>query len=551
MPWLTQAMPITAPTMVCVVETGSASFVATSSHAPADASAMVMPSISSDGCCAKQSGFAIPFRIVLPTRPPSSTASAISNIAASTVACRMVSALAPTDVPKAMTKASVDATAASQVSDCGSANIESAAWGAFASAKAAQPHAVAASRTEPDGICQAAGVSPAGTSMLASLSPERPVSQSRHVLVHARDADERRNDQFKGSWTSKTMALEGQLTELHLVCLPQTMLVRALCALALALPAALSWEDPTATTSPFAALGCYLASSGDEQALRAALRQLPLLKASLLDEGVCEGSASMLLMAAREGRAGCVGALLSAGADRHLAAATGFRQGQTPLEATRSEAVRRLLRSPAQAAAEAAGAADLVDEQPPPRTAVQAKAHSARVTELGRQVRVAQTKALNRLHLACSRNDLPELRAALAAGADVNGAGPPPGKLSALIIAAQNTAENKDALKKVRTVEALLQAGANPSYQDAGGGHALLYASYDSVVPVVHALLKGGADPLQRAGGGQGPSAAEPGHAENKHVQQLLKLAVQAKKLGTRYGGSSTNPVFDGDKIEL
>jgi len=87
----------------------------------------------------------------------------------------------------------------------------------------------------------------------------------------------------------------------------------------------------------------------------------------------------------------------------------------------------------------------------------------------------SRVAALGRLHVACSKDDLAGVTAALKMGADVNAPGPAKeGKLTALIIASQKH-EKKAAASQVRLViETLLAAGAKTGYQDVGGGHALM-----------------------------------------------------------------------------
>src|SRR5690606_35494901 len=101
-PASTRPKPITAPTMLWVVETGQPHLLARLSQIAAASSAAVIPIANSTGSAATTSWSTMPLRMVSVTWPPTKNAPANSNTAARPTAAPMVSALLPTEVPKAL-----------------------------------------------------------------------------------------------------------------------------------------------------------------------------------------------------------------------------------------------------------------------------------------------------------------------------------------------------------------------------------------------------------------------------------------------------------------
>lgn len=100
-PRATMDMPTTAPTVLCVVDTGKPSLVATRSHSPTASKTHIMPYISTSGSRSYAATSAMPLRMVSVTAPPNSTAPLNSHTAAMATASRSVSAPDPTDVANA------------------------------------------------------------------------------------------------------------------------------------------------------------------------------------------------------------------------------------------------------------------------------------------------------------------------------------------------------------------------------------------------------------------------------------------------------------------
>ncbi len=100
-PMPTVPKPTSAPTMVCVVDTGQPKWLATINQVPAASSAASMPRtrISGDGTTEASM---IPLRMVLVTWPPARKAPENSKIAAMMIALRTVMAPDPTEVPMAL-----------------------------------------------------------------------------------------------------------------------------------------------------------------------------------------------------------------------------------------------------------------------------------------------------------------------------------------------------------------------------------------------------------------------------------------------------------------
>ncbi len=94
--------PTMAPTIECVVETGQPLRLAIKSQVPAASSAESMPNTSSFGSSAISPVSTMPRRIVEVTSPPARTAPRNSKMAATSIACLIVSALDPTDVAIAL-----------------------------------------------------------------------------------------------------------------------------------------------------------------------------------------------------------------------------------------------------------------------------------------------------------------------------------------------------------------------------------------------------------------------------------------------------------------
>ncbi len=90
------------PMMLCVVETGKPSLVATVSHTAAAIIAEMNPyirSLAKTSVTVSKSTTRIPFLTVSVTASPAKKAPANSKIAATITACFSVRALDPTDVP--------------------------------------------------------------------------------------------------------------------------------------------------------------------------------------------------------------------------------------------------------------------------------------------------------------------------------------------------------------------------------------------------------------------------------------------------------------------
>ena len=100
-PLATMDMPTTAPTVLCVVDTGKPSLVAATSHSPTASNTHIMPYISTSGSRSYAVTSAMPLRMVSVTAPPISTAPLNSHTAAMATASRSVSAPDPTDVANA------------------------------------------------------------------------------------------------------------------------------------------------------------------------------------------------------------------------------------------------------------------------------------------------------------------------------------------------------------------------------------------------------------------------------------------------------------------
>ena len=96
------AKPTIAPTIEWVVETGHPLIDATSSHVPAASNAASMPYTNSCGSSCNSSGSIMPLRIVLVTSPPANQAPRNSKTTAIKIACLMVIAFDPTEVPIAL-----------------------------------------------------------------------------------------------------------------------------------------------------------------------------------------------------------------------------------------------------------------------------------------------------------------------------------------------------------------------------------------------------------------------------------------------------------------
>ena len=94
--------PIIAPIIECVVDTGHPSQDAKANHIPAANRDEIIPSTRYSGIAEKYSGSIIPLRMVEVTSPPAKYAPANSKIMAITIACFIVNALEPTDVPIAL-----------------------------------------------------------------------------------------------------------------------------------------------------------------------------------------------------------------------------------------------------------------------------------------------------------------------------------------------------------------------------------------------------------------------------------------------------------------
>src|SRR5690606_18529531 len=98
----TEANPMIAPTMEWVVETGHPRRLAISRQHPAARGADSMPETSRCGVSVMGAGSTMPLRMVAVTSPPARYAPRNSNIMAITIACRMVKAREPTEVPMAL-----------------------------------------------------------------------------------------------------------------------------------------------------------------------------------------------------------------------------------------------------------------------------------------------------------------------------------------------------------------------------------------------------------------------------------------------------------------
>jgi hypothetical protein len=98
-PFVAIAIPTIAPTMLCVVETGSPSREAKISQMAAAERALSIPAMRSPSAPTKHSGSAIPPAIVLATRLPRETAPKNSHIPATIIAFLSVRAPLPTEVP--------------------------------------------------------------------------------------------------------------------------------------------------------------------------------------------------------------------------------------------------------------------------------------------------------------------------------------------------------------------------------------------------------------------------------------------------------------------
>ena len=92
--------PTMPPMMECVVDTGSPSLVAMSSHTAAPNNAAIMMNAKCMASRWMDSKSTMPLLTVSVTSPPANTAPDTSKIAATTSACRIVSVPAPTEVPK-------------------------------------------------------------------------------------------------------------------------------------------------------------------------------------------------------------------------------------------------------------------------------------------------------------------------------------------------------------------------------------------------------------------------------------------------------------------
>jgi hypothetical protein len=94
--------PITAPTMLCVVDTGHPAYVAMFSQSAAAIRQQVIPMAITMGSPPSASISTMPLRMVFVTVPPASMAPPNSKIAATIIAPRRVSAPEPTEVPMAL-----------------------------------------------------------------------------------------------------------------------------------------------------------------------------------------------------------------------------------------------------------------------------------------------------------------------------------------------------------------------------------------------------------------------------------------------------------------
>ena len=98
----TAAKPTMAPTMLCVVDTGQPIKLASISQVPAAKSAESIPNTKRSGLSANTPESTMPLRMVEVTSPPAKYAPANSNTMAIKMACLIVRALEPTEVPIAL-----------------------------------------------------------------------------------------------------------------------------------------------------------------------------------------------------------------------------------------------------------------------------------------------------------------------------------------------------------------------------------------------------------------------------------------------------------------
>ncbi len=100
-PTPTAPKPTIAPTIECVVDTGQPKFDAIISQVPAAKSDANIPYTNKCGLSVKIAASRIPLRMVAVTSPPARIAPANSKIMAIMIACLMVIAPEPTEVPMA------------------------------------------------------------------------------------------------------------------------------------------------------------------------------------------------------------------------------------------------------------------------------------------------------------------------------------------------------------------------------------------------------------------------------------------------------------------